>query len=63
MLKQQIILEVKKGENTYLMQLPQNCALGEVHDVLYQMRTFVIERILEEQKKDKPIVPEIDKAD
>lgn len=54
MLKQQVILEVKKDDRSYQLHLPENCPLGEVHDVLFQMRCYVVDRINESQKADAP---------
>lgn len=64
MIKQHAILEVVKNGNTYQLHLPDNVTLGEVHDVLFEMRTFVIAKIVEAQKadqqKEKPPVEVID---
>lgn len=54
MIKTQAVLEVKIGENIYQLHLPQTPTLGEVHDALYKMRSFVIEKIAEAQKADAP---------
>jgi|HubBroStandDraft_3_1064219.scaffolds.fasta_scaffold387691_2 hypothetical protein len=51
MLKQQTILEVKKDERVYQMQCAPESPLGELYDALNQMRGYVINRILEEQKQ------------
>lgn len=58
MIKQQVILEVKKEDRIYQFQLPSNCSLGEVFDVLFQMRSYVVEKISESQKADQPKEPE-----
>lgn len=50
MYKQQGILEVKKNERLYQMQLAPESPLGEVFDVLSEMRGFVVNKIMEEQK-------------
>lgn len=54
MIKTQLKLEVKTGENVYQFSLPENAPLGEVHDALFQMRTFIISKINEAQKADAP---------
>lgn len=56
MLKQIAMLEIIKGENVYQLHLPNNCNLGEVHDVLFQMRTYVMEKIADVLKADAPKV-------
>jgi len=53
MLKQQSIIEIKKGERVYQLVLAMDSPLGEVHDVLYQMRSYIIERINEAYNQDK----------
>jgi len=58
MLKQQVIFEVKRDNRVYQLQLPENSPLGEVHDVLFQMRSFVIDKINEAVKQDAPKEPE-----
>jgi hypothetical protein len=66
MLKQSVMLEVKKEDRIYTLLLPPNCPLGEVHDVIYQMRTFIVEKVVEAQKQDQPPVdpvPEQPKAE
>lgn len=58
MLKQAVNLEVKVGERTYQLNLPGDCPLGEVYDVLFKMRSYVVERINDAQKLDAPKEPE-----
>ncbi len=58
MLKQTAILEVKIGERVYQLLLPSDSPLGEVHDALFQMRSFVVGKINEAQNIDKPKEPE-----
>ena len=50
MLKQQAALEVKKDERVYSLSLDSNSPLGEVYDVLCQMRGYIIQRMVDEQK-------------
>ncbi len=54
MLKTHAQLEVKVGERVYQLNLPSDAPLGEVHDVLFQMRSYVIDKINEAQKVDAP---------
>jgi hypothetical protein len=54
MLKQQVLLEIVKEDRIYQFQLPVNAPLGEVHDVLFQMRSYIIDRINESMKMDQP---------
>lgn len=58
MLKQQTILEVKRGERVYQLALSAESPLGELYDVLYEMRSFVVEKINAAQAVDKPKEPE-----
>ena len=53
MLKTQAVLEVKTGERLYQFNLPTDAPLGEVHDVLFQMRSYVIGKINDAQKADE----------
>lgn len=61
MFKQQVVLEVKKNSRDFCLILPPDTNLGELHDVLFEMRSMVIERILEQKKKEEP-VPEKDET-
>ena len=54
MLKTGAQLEVKVGERNYILNVPSEAPLGEVHDVLYKMRSYVIDRINEAAKADTP---------
>jgi hypothetical protein len=58
MLKQSATLEVKIGERVYTLTLPSESPLGEVHDALFQMRSYVINKIIEAQKADEKKAPE-----
>jgi len=58
MLKTQAVLEVKTGERLYQFNLPTDAPLGEVHDVLFQMRSYVIGKINDAQKADEKKEPE-----
>jgi hypothetical protein len=54
MLKTHAQLEVKIGERIYSLNLPSDSPLGEVHDALFQMRSYVISKINDAQKIDAP---------
>lgn len=53
MLKTHAQLEVKIGERIYQLNLPSDAPLGEAHDALFQMRSYVISKINEAQQADK----------
>ena len=59
MLKTHAKLEVKIGERVYELHLPADSPLGEAHDALYQMRNFIINKIIEAQNVDKPKEPDL----
>ncbi len=54
MLKQTAILEIVRQDRVYTLVLPNNAPLGELHDVLFQMRSFVVEKINDAVVIDKP---------
>lgn len=58
MLKTYAQLEVKIGERVYQLYLAQDAPLGEVFDALFQMRSYVVQKINESQKTDLPKEPE-----
>lgn len=53
MLKNKTVLEVKKGERIYQLELYSDSPLGEVFDVLCEMQGFVIGKIKESQPEKK----------
>jgi len=53
MLKTNAQLEVKIGERVYTLNLPSESPLGEVHDALFRMRSYVVDKINEAIKADK----------
>lgn len=57
MLKQTAILEIVRDDRVYTMVLPNNAPLGELHDVIFQMRSFVVDKINESVKLDQPKQP------
>ena len=50
MLKNIAILEVKKGERIYRMELENDSPLGECFDALSMMQAYVLERLQCAQK-------------
>lgn len=52
MIKQQAILEIKKDDRTYQFHLSPDSPLGEVFDILCEMRAFVINRLNEASKSE-----------
>lgn len=62
MLQQKSSLLVKVGERTYELMCDGNSPLGELHDVIMQMKSYIVKRITEaheaETKKpdDAPVV-------
>lgn len=54
MIKTNAQLEVKIGERVYTLNLPSESPLGEVHDALFRMRSYVVERMNEALKADEP---------
>jgi len=52
MIKNQTILEIKKNERTYQLHLSNDSPLGEVFDVLCEMRAFVLNRLNEVAKSE-----------
>jgi len=63
MLKHSAQLEVRKEDRIYQLNLPVNCPLGEVYDVLYQMRSYIVDRLKEAQKSDQPKESEQEKSE
>jgi len=56
MLKNKTLLEVKIGERAHIYECLPDAPLGEVHDALCQMKAFVINKILENQKADEQAI-------
>lgn len=56
MIKNKIFLEKSIENRIYQFSCDPNCSLGEIYDVLSEMRGYIIQRINEsiEQKKDEP---------
>lgn len=43
-------LRVIKGEREYVLECPKSSSIGELYDVISEMRSFVINKIVEENK-------------
>lgn len=54
MIKQQTLLEVKAGERTYELACSPDSPLGELYDAICAMKSFIVQRINEEQQKETP---------
>ena len=53
MIKQRTILETKRGERIYQCSMEPDSTLGEIYDVLSEMRALILHRIIEEDNKEK----------
>jgi hypothetical protein len=51
------ILEIKKDTRTYHLHCDQDSPLGEVYDVVNQLRSYIVDRMLSEQKASEPQPP------
>ncbi len=47
------ILEIKMGERTYQMIVPMDAPIGEIHDVMYQFRGFILDKMLQAHEELK----------
>ena len=50
MIKSYAVLEVKrgeKGERVYQIHLPSDAPLGELHDVIHEMKMFTVKTMME----------------
>jgi hypothetical protein len=53
MVEQKTVLEVTHNERLYKLSVLPDSPLGDVYEVLNQMRNYIIDRIESEQKKEK----------
>jgi len=53
MIKNKTILEVKMNERVYSLELDPTSPLGEVFDVLTMMKSFIVERMKDADKKEE----------
>ncbi len=51
-------LEVKKGERSYTLECSPDSPLGELFDVITQMRDFVVLKINEQNQYQDKTIPE-----
>ena len=54
MIKNQFIIEETIGDYTAQLHLPNDCPLGIAHDMVFKMRSYLVERINESLKMDAP---------
>ena len=57
MIKQTVILEIIKDDRIYSLSLPQNANFGELYDVLFEMKNFVVDKINKSSIEKKPKEP------
>lgn len=53
MIRNKTVLEVKIGERIYQMECANDSPLGEVHDALSQMKGYVIQLMIDSEKKSE----------
>jgi len=54
MIKTKAIIEHKIGDRVHEFQCDPNSPLGEIFDALTMMRSLILNRMVEEQKKSEP---------
>ena len=52
MIKNQSVIEIRRGERVYQLQLDSNSPLGEIHDVIHEMKNYIINLIMERHKQE-----------
>lgn len=62
MLKQKVVLEVNVKDKHYQLECFPDSPLGEVYDVLCQMKAYVIQRMSDEQKASEQPNKEVSEA-
>jgi hypothetical protein len=64
MIKNIPTIEAKIGEKIFSLHLPTETTLGEVHDALFQMRSYIVNRINEvneiNKKEETPEEPKVE---
>lgn len=55
MIKNHTILEVIKENRSYQLHCEPDSPLGELHDVLTEMKYFIVKMIMDAQEKEKPV--------
>lgn len=53
MIKTQTALQVVKNERTYTLYCASDSPLGELHDVLMEMKGYCVERMISAQKEEQ----------
>lgn len=53
MIKSQTIIEIKIGERNYTFECSPDSPLGEIHDALFQMKSIIVQQIVQEHEKEK----------
>lgn len=51
MIKNSIVFEIKKGERIYQLLMSYDSPLGEIHDVLCEMKSAIVQKINEADKE------------
>lgn len=62
MIKQKTILEVKINDRVYELLCASEAPLGELHDVLMQMKGYCVDRMVAAQKEEQAVADEIMKS-
>lgn len=62
MIKQKTILEVKINDRVYELYCANDAPLGELHDVLMQMKGYCVERMVAAQKEEQAAADELMKS-
>lgn len=47
MLKSNHVLEIKRQERLFQFLMPTDASLGEIHDVLHEMKLFIVKTLTE----------------
>ena len=50
MIKNCITFEIEKDNRKYIFVMDSNAPMGEIHDVLHEMKSFIIQKISEVDK-------------
>jgi hypothetical protein len=53
MIKNQVVFEIKKGDRNYQLLISSDSPLGELFDVLTEMRSYVVKRIEDASSAEK----------
>ena len=58
-----VILSVEVNERSYEMHCPVDTPLGELHDVLLQLKGLVVNRITEAQQEEQEVTDKVNKKE